>query len=53
MCDCLSSQARVWSTFQKNILHSQNHKQNEKATYWMVENICKSYIPKGVNIQSV
>ena len=30
----------------KTLLHS-NHKQNEKATYWMGENICRSYLIRG------
>ena len=29
----------------KKLLHSKrNYKQNEKATFWMGQNICKSYI---------
>ena len=38
----------------KMLLHSKgNHQQNEKATYWMGENICKLYIWQGVNIQNI
>jgi len=33
----------------RQLLHSkENHQQNEKATYRMGENICKSYIGKGL-----
>ena len=30
-----------------------SYQQNEKATYWIGENICKSHTWKGVNIQSI
>ena len=35
-------------------LHSKgNHKQNEKTTYGMGENICKWYAQQGINFQNV
>ena len=38
----------------KKLLHSKgNHQQNQKATYWMGENTCKSYISYGANIQNI
>ena len=38
----------------KRLLHSKgNHQQKEKATYGMGENICKSCIWQGVNIQNI
>ena len=38
----------------KKVLHSKgNYQQNEKATYQMEENICKSVIWSGVNIQNI
>ena len=36
----------------KKLLHSKgDHQQNEKATYGMEENIFKSHIQGGINIQ--
>ena len=33
----------------KKLLHKKgNDQQNEKASYWIGENICKSYIDKGL-----
>ena len=38
----------------KKLLKSnRNHHQDEKANYWMKEDICKSYIQWGVNIQNI
>ena len=38
----------------KKHLHSkENYQQNEKATYWMGEDICKRYIWQGVDIQII
>ena len=38
----------------KKLLYNKgNHQQNEKATYRMEENIYKSYIQSGINIQSI
>ena len=33
--------------------HKWNFQQNEKATYWMGEEICKWFIWQGVNIQNI
>lgn len=38
----------------KNLLFSKGiHQQNGKATYWMRENICKSYVSSEINIQNI
>ena len=37
----------------KKLLHKKgNHQQNEKTTYQIREDICKSYIQYGANIQN-
>ena len=36
------------------LLHSKgNHKQNEKTTYRMGENICKQWDQQGINLQNI
>ena len=38
----------------KNLLYSKgNHKQNEKITYGMGENICKGCLRQGLNFQNI
>ena len=32
--------------------NKENHQQNEKATYWIRESICKAYMQQGANIQN-
>ena len=34
------------------LLHSKNHKQNEKTTHRMEENICKQWNSQGINFQN-
>ena len=34
------------------LLHSKNHKQNEKTTHRMEENICKQCNSQGINVQN-